>query len=115
MTEVRYHLFVAPFNERTAAVALSERYALVTASHVMIYRENPDCPEEYREMTEENLHLLPKDSLTWLREVNNTIIQTFISQKMEEQERANRAFLEAFERELEIEKQKLLQERGDEG
>ena len=113
MTEEKYHLFVAPFTETTAAIAMSERYALATASHVMIYRTNPECPESFREMTEENLHLLPDESLKWLREMNITIIQDFRNRKMEEQERANKKFLEDFERELEAEKQKLLQQRGD--
>ena len=111
MTEERWHLYVAPFNSETAQIALTERYSRATSSHVMIYRVNPECPEGYKEMTEEELHLLPTDSLKWLLEVNTIIIQRFINERMEEQERANRKFLEEFERELQIEREKLLEQK----
>ena len=108
MTEERWHLYVAPFTPETAEIAMNERYARASASHVMIYRINPECPEGYKEMTEADVHLLPSDSLKWLREVNNIIIEQFISEKMEEQERANKRFLEEFEHELQVEREKLL-------
>ena len=108
MTEERWHLYVAPFNSETAQAALNEKYSRVTVSHVMIYRTNPETPDGYKEMTSDELGLLPVDSLKWLQEVNNVIIQQFISEKMEEQERANKAFLAEFERELEAEREKLL-------
>ena len=108
--EERYHLYVAPFNAETAKIALEERYSRATNTHVLIYNMK-ECPEGFKEMTEEDLHLLPNDSLKWLREVNTIIIQQFITQHMEEQERANRKFLEEFERELQIEREKLLQQK----
>lgn len=111
MEEVRYHLYVAPFTQETAQIALNEKYARATPSHVMIYNTNSECPAGYKEMTEDDLHLLPDDSLKWLYETNNVIIQQFVAMRMEEQERANKKFLEEFEKELEIEKQKLLRQK----
>jgi hypothetical protein len=99
MEEVRYHLYVAPFTQETAQIALNEKYARATPSHVMIYNTNSECPAGYREMTEDDLHLLPDDSLKWLYETNNVIIQQFVAMRMEEQERANKKFLEEFEKE----------------
>lgn len=111
MTEERYHLYVAPFNKETAQAALNEQYARATHTHVMIYRTNAECPKGFKEMTDDDVHLLPADSLKWLKETNNVIIQAFITQRMEEHERANKKFMEDFERELEIERQKLLQQK----
>lgn len=111
MTEERYHLYVAPFNQETAQIAMNERYARATPTHVMIYRTNPECPEGFKEMTDEYVHLLPADSMKWLQETNSVIIQQFIARRMEENERANRKFMEEFERELEIERQKLLKQK----
>lgn len=111
MTEERWHLYVAPFNAETAQIALTERYSRAAATYVIIYRTNPETPEGYKEMTEDDLGLLPTEALKWLREVNVVIIQAFINEKMEEQERANRQFQEEFERQLQIEREKLLQQK----
>ena len=110
--EVRYHLYVAPFNSQTAAIAMEQRYARATSTHVMIYNTG-ECPELFKEMTDAELHLLPKESLKWLREVNTIIIQQFIAERMEEHERANKKFLEEFEREMQKEREKLLEQRGE--
>ena len=111
MTEEKYHLYVAPFNNETAQIALNEKYARAASTHVMIYKTGGECPKGYKEMTDADIHLLPTESLKWLREVNGAIIQQFVKDRMEEQERANKKFLEEFERELEIEREKLLQRK----
>lgn len=110
MTEERYHLYLAPFNSETAQIALNEKYARATPDYVMIYNKG-ECPEGYKEMTEEALHLLPKDGLKWLNEVNLLVIQEFTKERMDEIERANRRFMEAFENELKAEREKLLRKK----
>ena len=110
MTEERYHLYLAPFNKDTAQIALNERYARATSDYVMIYNKG-EKPEGFKEMTEEDLHLLPPDGLKWLNEVNVIIIQVFYNERMEERERANRKFMEEFEKELQAEREKLLKQK----
>jgi hypothetical protein len=78
VTEERWHLYLAPFNSETAAIAMAERYARATPTHVMIYNEKDECPDGFKEMTEETLYLLPVEDRKWLKEVNNIIIQQFI-------------------------------------
>jgi thioesterase domain-containing protein len=111
--EERWHLYLAPFNSETAAIAMAERYARAMPTHVMIYNEKDECPDGFKEMTEETLYLLPVEDRKWLKEVNNIIIQQFIVRHMEEQERANKKFLEEFERELQKEREKLLQQGSE--
>ncbi len=110
MTEERYHLYLAPFNQGTAQIALNEKYARATPDYVMIYNKG-EKPEGFKEMTEAELHLLPPDGLKWLREVNVVIIQVFYKERMEEMERANKKFMEDFEKELQAEREKLLKQK----
>ena len=111
MTEERYHLYIAPFTNETAQQAFREKYARATPDYVMVYRKE-ECPERFKEMTDAELHLLPSDGIKWLNGANTTIIQEFVAEHMEAQERANRKFMEAFEKELKAEREKLLQQKG---
>ena len=110
MTEERYHLYLAPFNSETAQIALNEKYARATPDYVMLYNKG-ECPKGYKEMTDAELHLLPKDGLKWLNEINILVIQEFYKARMDEMERANRKFMEEFEKELQAEREKLLKQK----
>ena len=71
--EERWHLYLAPFNSETAAIAMAERYARATPTHVMIYNEKDECPDGFKEMTEETLYLLPVEDRKWLKEVTKPL------------------------------------------
>lgn len=106
MRTEKYRLYVAPFNQETAKVALSEPYAKASKTHILLYKKGKK-PDEYKEITDENINLLPAADRKWLQEINVRLIQEFVLNHREEEERANKKFLEEFERELQIEKQKL--------
>lgn len=106
MKTERYRLYVAEFNPVTAKIALDERYSKATRTHILLYRRGK-CPDGYKEIREENLHLLPASDLKWVREVNLELMRDFAFRHRKEQESAEKKFLEDFERELQIEKQKL--------
>lgn len=106
MRAEKYRLYVAPFNQETAKVALSEPYAKASKTHILLYKKGKK-PDEYKEITDENINLLPAADRKWLQEINVRLIREFMREHREEEERANKKFLEEFERELQIEKQKL--------
>lgn len=106
MKAEKYRLYVAPFNQDTAKVALSEPYAKASKTHILLYKKGKK-PDEYKEITDENINLLPAADRKWLQEINVRLIREFMRNHREEEERANKKFLEEFERELQIEKQKL--------
>lgn len=106
MRTEKYRLYVAPFNQETAKVALSEPYAKASKTHILLYKKGKK-PDEYKEITDENINLLPAVDRKWLQEINVRLIREFMLNHREEEERANEKFLEEFERELQIEKQKL--------
>lgn len=106
MKAEKYRLYVAPFNQETAKVALSEPYAKASKTHILLYKKGKK-PDEYKEITDENINLLPAADRKWLQEINVRLIREFMREHREEEERANKKFLEEFERELQIEKQKL--------
>lgn len=106
MRAEKYRLYVAPFNQETAKVALSEPYAKASKTHILLYKKGKK-PDEYKEITDENINLLPAADRKWLQEINVMLIREFMRNHREEEERANKKFLEEFERELQIEKQKL--------
>lgn len=106
MRAEKYRLYVAPFNQDTAKVALSEPYAKASKTHILLYKKGKK-PDEYKEITDENINLLPAADRKWLQEINVRLIREFMREHREEEERANKKFLEEFERELQIEKQKL--------
>lgn len=111
MTTETYRLYAAPFNSETAQAAMNSEYARATPTHVIVYSTG-EKPKGFKEITKETLSLLPKEDMKWLAEINRGIIQDFVKKHMEEQERANKQFLEDFERELEKERQKLLSEQA---
>lgn len=106
MRAEKYRLYVAPFNQETAKVALSEPYAKASKTHILLYKKGKK-PDEYKEITDENINLLPAADRKWLQEIDVRLIREFMREHREEEERANKKFLEEFERELQIEKQKL--------
>lgn len=114
MKTEKYHLYVAPFNEETAGIALNEAYSKATKTHILVYRKGK-CPDGYKELKEENLHLLPASDVKWLKEINMLLIQQFMMKNREREERANQKFFSEFERELQVEREKLKQqeESGD--
>lgn len=113
MKTEKYHLYVAPFNEKTAEIALNEAYSKATKTHILIYRKGK-CPDGYKEMKEADLYLLPASDAKWLREINMMLIQKFMMKNREKQEKANIKFLNDFEKELEIEREKLKKQESTE-
>lgn len=109
----KYRLYVAPFNQETAKVALSEPYAKASKSHILLYKKGKK-PDEYKEITDENINLLPAADRKWLQEINVKLIREFMLKHREEEERANKKFLEEFERELEAERKKLSEQGSGE-
>lgn len=112
MKTEKWRLFVAPTRQDTMKTALDEAYSKASGTHILIYRKGK-CPAGYREMKDENLGLLPAADREWLNEVNMTVIAAFERRHAAEQERADRQFLAAFERELEEERRKLSEAGGE--
>lgn len=112
MKTEKYRLFVAPFNSETAKIALDERYARATKTHVLIYKTGKK-PEGYKEMTDADLHFLPQKDRKWLQEVNMVIMQKFLMENREKANEANAKFFEEFEKELEKEREALSKQGSD--
>ena len=101
----RFRLYAAAFNKETAEIALNEPYSKASKTHVLVYKE----------ITDENIYLLPVSDREWLGEVNQVIMQRFLLEHRAEEEAANKRFLEEFERELEIEREKLSHGLSEQG
>lgn len=112
MKTEKYHLYVAPFNQESARAALEEAYSKASRTHVLIYKKGKK-PEGYKEITDENLHLLPDADRKWLYETNIEVMRTFVAKHKKEAEKAQKNFLEEFERELEVERKKLKDQERD--
>lgn len=102
----RYRLFVAETRNDTMRTALDEAWSKASGTHVLIYKKGK-CPPGFREMKDENLHLLPSADREWLNEVNALAAAEFLKKHEKEAERANLRFLSDFEKELEAERRKL--------
>lgn len=112
MKQEKWRLFVAPTRNDTMRAALDEAYSKASGTHILIYKKGK-CPPGYKEMKDENLHLLPTADREWLNEVNLNVIAEFEKRHAAEQERANMKFLEQFEKELAIERGKLAGTGGE--
>ena len=112
MRTEKYRLYAAPFNTETATVALSESYSRATKTHVLIYKRGK-CPDGFKEMTDDTIHLLPSADRKWLLEMNMALIQEFVQKDADRKESANKKFLEEFEKELEKERLTLSQQGSD--
>lgn len=104
----RFRLYAAAFNMETAEIALNEPYSKASKTHILVYKRGR-CPKGYKEITDEIIYLLPVSDREWLSEVNQVIMQRFLLEHRAEEEAANKKFLAEFERELEIERQRLSQ------
>ena len=112
MREERYRLYAAPFNKDTAEIALNEQYARATKTHVLIYKRGK-CPTGYKEITDANAYMLPAADQKWLKEVNLLLMREFMQRNREAEEKAGMKFLEEFEKELQIEREKLAAQGSD--
>lgn len=112
MKTEKYHLYIAPFNQESVEVALSEAYSKASKTYVLVYKKGKK-PEGYKEITDENVHLLPKADRKWLLEVNVEVMKAFVEKHKQEAERAQKNFLEEFERELDNERKKLQERERD--
>lgn len=112
MKTEQYRLYVAATRNDTIKAALDEPYSKASSTHILIYKRGK-CPPGFKEMKEENLHLLSSADRDWLKEVNMAVIGQFVKKHEEEAEEAGKKFLEEFEKELEKERQKILSQGGD--
>ena len=112
MKKETYHLYAAAFNEETAKIALDEPYSKASKTHVLIYKKGK-CPEGYKEIKNEDAYLLPGSDVRWLQEVNIELIKQFVANHREADERSAKKFLEDFERELNVEREKLVRQGSD--
>lgn len=113
MKTERYRLYVGVMGKENIQTALNEAYSRATKTHILIYKKGK-CPDGFKEMREEDTYLLPASDIQWLKEVNMTLMQEFLKKNQAKEERAERKFLDEFEKELQIEREKLAkQESGD--
>ena len=112
MKTEKYRLFVAATRNETIKAALDEAYSKASGTHVLIYT-NGKRPAGFKEMKDNDLHLLPSADRDWLRDVNIEIMKAFEQKHAEEAEKAGKKFLEVFEQELEKEREKLAGNGGE--
>lgn len=102
----KYHLYVGVLNTKTIQQAMEESFVRASQTHILIYKEG-ECPEGFKEITDENIYLLPSADIKWLCEVNIELMKQFRADHEEECRRAEEQFVKDFETELEAEKRKL--------
>lgn len=107
----KYRLFAATTRNDTMRTALDETYSKASGTHILIYKKGK-CPAGFKEIKEPDIHLLPSADREWLREVNLVILKAFEKKYAEEEEKANKKFLNDFEKELESERRKLQEQGG---
>lgn len=112
MKTEKYHLYIGMLNPENINTALNEAYSRATKTHVLIYKQGK-APEGFKEIKETDMFRLPNSDLEWLKEVNMAVIQKFMIQHEAEKRRAEKKFLEEFEKELQKEREKLSKQDGD--
>ena len=112
MRTEKYRLYIGMLTPENITTALNEAYSRATKTHVLIYKQGKG-PEGFKEITDADVFRLPNADLKWLKEVNMAVIQKFMLQHEEKQRKAEKKFLEEFEKELQKEREKLSKQDGD--
>lgn len=113
MKTEKYRLYVGVMNKENMQIALNEAYSMARKTHILIYKKGK-CPNGFKEMKPDESYLLPANDQKWLKEVNMELISQFILKNKEKEEKANKKFFEEFEKELQVEREKLAQQESGE-
>ena len=111
MIKETWKLYKAEADENSIAEAMKQEYARISGEKVLIYCRGKK-PNGFTNVKDE--HTLTKEETAWIGESNIAIMTAFSEKHRKEREKAERSFLERFERELEKEREKMKENEGNE-
>ncbi|WP_298021034.1 hypothetical protein [uncultured Dysosmobacter sp.] len=106
MKKIRYKLYAMKVSQEGLQRAERERFFMVTPTHILIYRRPWRKMPEGVKAVAPDIRLSEKET-EWLRECNLSIMRAFAEKHEQTAAAGMESFVDAFERELMAEREKL--------
>jgi len=106
MKNIRYKLYAMKVSQEGLRIAEREQFSMVTPTHILIYRRPWRKTPEGVKVVASDIRLSAKET-EWLRECNFSIMRAFAEEHEQTATAGMESFVDAFERELMAEREKL--------
>lgn len=98
---MKYRLYILRYTKSIVEDLKMYRFTRITPDYALCYTEGKQ-PLKSAEITEEDLPNLSSDDRKWLKETNFSILREFVEKHHAEIEKAEKAFVEEFKKQLDI-------------